>query len=90
MLFLYSPQATRLSPPFSVVATLHQSCYETMGPKPPELSLILACGIPLAQGLLGISPKRVPTVSRSLGAAAHHTGSGGEYGLLGFSTLLLP
>lgn len=41
-LFLYSPQPTGLSPPFSVMATLHQSCYETTVPNTRELSLILA------------------------------------------------
>ena len=84
MLFLCSPQYTGLSPPFSVVATLLQSCYETKSPNPQQCSLILAWLASLAQGLLDF-PK-MSTVSRSLGAVAHNTGCAVGCGLLAFST----
>lgn len=52
MFFLHSPQPTGLSPPFTGVATLHQSCCETKGLHTPQLSLLLAWAVSLAQGVL--------------------------------------
>lgn len=45
MLFLHDPQPTGLSPPFSVVATPHQSHYETKGLNTPaaQSAFSLSC-----------------------------------------------